>query len=258
MDSFPSWQLALVLAVMQVVKQIPLFNPDPAGNRRFGWLLPWVSGVVGIGVMFVYMRCSEGPEADPWVAVLRGILIGLAASGLWEGGVNLGARAITKAITKTPLLLVFCVLNLLFAGGCQTATTTFRIDAATEVGEAILQIDLGVDEARAGLEARLAEDEIRLRAALSESLKMGTPADVDTKLAKYFAAKAVIDTDRARASERFRRMAAQSAYARQILARMIGIEQKAQGTQAQLDQFAEMAETLARQKLGLPAAAPAK
>ena len=162
---------------------------------------------------------------------------------------------------KTLPLVLAALLAAALLSGCG-AVTQYRLSAIDEVGKALDQLQLGADEARAGLGARLEGDETRARAALTESMTLvaaaaDVPAEekarlVSERMEKFWTAVwGPIQTDRARADERFRRMAEQNAHARLILADLLTIERQQQDTEAKLQEYRVLAEQYARGRLGL-------
>ena len=153
-------------------------------------------------------------------------------------------------------------LAVLLLSGCD-AGTAFRMDAYNELGNVITSMDTGAAEAQAGLSARLdAEQELR-KAALAASLKQAlalTPeeqeAAIDTKLEKYHGQVSAMEEDRARATERFRRMTEWSSFGKLLLARLMTLERQSQSVEQQLAEYRQLAEMYAREALGLSASKP--
>lgn len=153
------------------------------------------------------------------------------------------------------------VLAALLLTGC-AAVTQYRIEAANEIGRVLEQLQVGADEARFGLLTRLDQDETRGKAALAESMTLvATAPDVTPEEKEALIAQRLdlfwtgvwtpIQTDRARADERFRRMAEQNAHARLILADLLTLERQEQDTEAKLREYRVLAEQYARERLGL-------
>jgi hypothetical protein len=109
--------IPLVLAMMMAVKQIPLFASTESGGRANAWLLPWISAGLGVGGVFLY-TAAFGSDLNVGQCILNGILYGLAAAGLWDGGFNQAAKAIAK-----PAVVLVLAAVLTISAGCQAPAT---------------------------------------------------------------------------------------------------------------------------------------
>jgi len=156
--------------------------------------------------------------------------------------------------------ILLLALGVCLLGGCQ-AQTAFRIAAIEELGSSLAQLEKGALEAQVGLLARCdMRDEQAQMAATNDLVGIATDAEYDdakktaevtTKMVQLQLIRRDIDTDRARGTERFRRMSEQTAFARLLLSKMLTLERQAQSTEAQLAEYRVLAEDYARRLFGL-------
>jgi len=149
---------------------------------------------------------------------------------------------------------------VLFTAGCQ-AQTQFRIAAVTELGEAFAQLERGTLESQVGLLTRCDMREEQARFAATNDLKgIATDPDYDdaakegaitAKMEQLQKVMGDIDLDRARGTERSRRMAQWTAHGRWILTHMLTLERQNQTTDQQLAEYRVLAEDYARRLFGL-------
>lgn len=216
------------------------------------WILEnWqtVVAIAGAVVMVarLIVKLTPTPADDAWLAK---VLDALKVLALYLG----------DKTPKPPAVVLLFFLPLLALGGC-AAGAQFRMDALAEVGSAITELQRGVDEAQVGLLTRLDQEEGQKKDALV--LTIGyvlkapdlTPeqreAQTTARLGQFWAQWAIVQQDRANGLERFKRMAAQAAHGRLLLARLYGLETQNLSVQAQLEQYRVLAEDFARQKVGL-------
>ncbi|MBE3045538.1 hypothetical protein IMZ48_23930 [Candidatus Bathyarchaeota archaeon] len=187
----------------------------------------------------------------PWLD-LDAEQVGLIAVAIIGTGLAvIGGIAYEDGAVKKIVLLIFFV-SVLLASGC-AAGTAFRQDALLELGNVLTQLDTGAAEAEVGLLLRLQQEEDQKKAALAEALVLagGNAATIDDRLTQFWGQWGVVQQDRANGMERFRRMSAQSAHGRLILARLLTLERQRQTVDQQLQEYRVLAENYARQSLGL-------
>lgn len=151
--------IPLVLALMLAVKQCPIFAPEPPpdGPRRNGWLLPWIAAVLGVIGTFLYAS-AFGLEQTIGMKILNGVIFGLAAAGLWDGGINQVAKAIRPGATSV-LLLFICILP--FLGGCMNPGHFEMLGLVSEGLGVVGDLRTGGQEYSAAIEKGLTADSDR-------------------------------------------------------------------------------------------------
>ena len=62
-------------------------------------VLPWLSGAAGVGAAIVVELSSAQPGAALWLLLVQGLMVGLAASGLWSAATK---HVLPSGKKKTP------------------------------------------------------------------------------------------------------------------------------------------------------------